>query len=245
MNIARTSASAVAEAPGCAGNALPFVLLKPWVRWAARSALTGRNRSRSDPAAGRFTRKDIDKLLDAAWAHFARLAPRLPSEPTLGSRQSVTLACLTFSMLNALIAEGVERVYAIELIGDVCWKLYAQWGQVPHLLARLSTSNPARRIRISIGIFMRYPYNPPGWRYDDVAEPRGRRLDILRCPVADYLISNGAGDLCVGSWCNLDYPLARMWGGELERYGTIAGGADRCDCRYRAPANAPQRSSAA
>ena len=58
---------------------------------------------------------------------------------------------------------------------------------------------------------------------------------MLRCPVADYLTSNGAGDLCVGTWCNLDYPLARMWGGELERHGTLAGGAKRCDFRFRAP----------
>jgi hypothetical protein len=33
------------------------------------------------------------------------------------------LACLTLSMLQALTAEGIERDYAIELIGDACWKI--------------------------------------------------------------------------------------------------------------------------
>ena len=90
-------------------------------------------------------------------------------------------------------------------------------------------------MRMSVDMFLRYPFNRPGYRYRDIAEPRGRALDMLRCPVADYLAANGAADLCVGTWCNLDYPLARMWGGELERHGTLAGGAKRCDFRFRAP----------
>ena len=222
---------------GDAGRAALLTLLRPWVRWAARSAITGRNRSRDDSAAGRFTRKDVDRLLRAAWANFDRLSPQLPREATLGSRQNVVLACLTLSMLQALLAEGIERDYAIELIGDACWKVYAQWGQIPRLLSRASTRDPAKRMRMSVDMFLRYPFNQPGYRYRyrDIAEPRGRGLDMLRCPVADYLTANGAADLCVGTWCNLDYPLARMWGGELERHGTLAGGAKRCDFRFRAP----------
>ena len=123
-----------------------LALLRPWVRWAARAAIVGRNRSRTDPGAGRFTRKDIDRLLGAAWANFDRLTPELPGEPTHGSRQNVVLACLTLSMLEALTADGVEREYAIELIGDTCCKVYAQWGQIPRVLTRLRTRDPAKRM---------------------------------------------------------------------------------------------------
>jgi L-2-amino-thiazoline-4-carboxylic acid hydrolase len=59
-----------------------------------------------------------------------------------------------------------------------------------------------------------------------------------RCPVAEYLTSHDATDLCVATCCNLDFPLARMWGGELERQGTLAGGAGRCDFRFRTHAHA-------
>ena len=214
---------------------LAIRVLRPWVRWAARSALGGRNRSRNDPARGRFTRNDVDRLVDEAWANFARFAPRLPTEPTVGSRQNVALACLTLSMLQALQAEGIERDYAIELTGDTCWKIYRQWGQVPRGVTRLISRDPVKRMRLSVEMFLRFPFNRPGYRYTDVPETRGRGLDMLRCPVADYLTSNGAGDLCVATWCNLDYPLARMWGGELERQGTLAAGAERCDFRFRAP----------
>jgi L-2-amino-thiazoline-4-carboxylic acid hydrolase len=218
-----------------AGRAALLALLRPWVRWAARGAIAGRNRSRDDSAAGRFTREDVDQLLAAAWANFDRLSPQLPREPTLGSRQNVVLACVTLSVLQDLLAEGVERDYAIELIGDACWKVCAHWGQIPRLLSRVSTRDPAKRMRMSVDMFLRYPFNQPGYRYRDITEARGRALDMLRCPVADYLASNGAGDLCVGTWCNLDYPLARMWGGELKRHGTLAGGAERCDFRFGAP----------
>jgi ubiquinone biosynthesis protein len=208
--------------------------LRPWVRWAARAAITGRNRSRTEATAGRFTRGDVDRLVAAAWANFDRRVPGLPRESTVGARQNLILACLTLSMLEALLADGIDRDYAIELIGDVCWKVYAQWGQIPRVVSRLITRDPARRMGISVEMFLRYPFNRPGYRYSDVVEPRGRGLDMLRCPVADYLSSTDASDLCVGTWCNLDYPLARMWGGELERHGTLASGARRCDFRFRA-----------
>ncbi len=213
-----------------------LVLLRPWFRWAIRSAIVGRNRSRTDPGAGRFTRGETDRLVEAAWANFDRHAPGLPSEPTLGSRQNVVLACLTLSMLEALTTDGVEREYAIELIGDACWKVYAQWGQVPRVVTRLLTRDPTKRMRMRVDMFLRYPFNRPGYRYADVPEPRGRGLDMLRCPVAEYLAANNASDLTVGTWCNLDFPLARMWGGALERHGTLAGGAARCDFRFRAEA---------
>lgn len=219
---------------GLPGRAASVVLFWPWARWAARSALIGRSRSRDDPALGRFTHRDVHRLLKAAWAKFNDLAPGLSREPTLGSRQNVSLACLTLAMLDALREEGIERGYAIELIGDSCWKVYAQWGQVPRLLSRLLTRDPAKRMRISVDTFLRFPFNRPGYRYLDVPEPAGRGLDMLRCPVAGYLAAHSASDLAVGSWCNLDFQLARMWGGTLERHNSLAQGAQCCDFGFRA-----------
>jgi ubiquinone biosynthesis protein len=55
---------------------------------------------------------------------------------------------------------------------------------------------------------------------------------MLRCPVADYLGQRDAADLCAGSWCNLDYALAEMWGARLERSSTLVAGAGCCDFRF-------------
>jgi hypothetical protein len=57
---------------------------------------------------------------------------------------------------------------------------------------------------------------------------------MVRCPVADYLGQRDAADLCAGSWCNLDYALAEMWGARLKRSGTLVGSASCCDFRFHA-----------
>lgn len=88
--------------------------------------IVGRSRSRSDPTAGRFTRPEVIRIVDAAFTRFEQHVPDLPSEPTTGSRQNVTLAALTLSFLEALEDDGIERGYAIELTGDTCWRFYRQ-----------------------------------------------------------------------------------------------------------------------
>ncbi len=210
---------------------------KPFVRRVGCRAIAGRNRSRNDPTAGRFTPSQISRIVNRGFERFERHVADLPGEPTLGSRQNVLLAALTLSFLDVLEADGVERGYAIELTGDVCWRFYRQWGQGTRVATRLIHRDPVRRLRLSVNAFLTFPFGRPGYEFDDVPEADGRALDVQRCPVADYLGSRGAADLCAGSWCNLDYALAEMWGGTLERSGTLVAGASCCDFRFRALAN--------
>jgi hypothetical protein len=94
--------------------------------------------------------------------------------------------------------------------------------------------DPTSRLRLSVNAFLTYPFGRPGYRFDDVIEENGRSLDMRRCPVADFLGQRNAADLCAGSWCNLDYALAEMWGARLERAGTLVAGASHCDFRFLA-----------
>jgi hypothetical protein len=226
--------SATAPAPWMAATVRAG---KPFVRAVARRAVAGRNRSRRDPTAGRFTPSQINRIVNEAFDRFERQVPDLPSEPTLGSRQNVLLAALTLSFLEALEADGIERGYAIELTGDVCWRFYEQWGRGTRAATRLITRDPVQRLRLSVNAFLTFPFGRPGYQFDDVPQGDGRSLNMQRCPVADYLGSRGAADLCAGSWCNLDYALAEMWGGTLERSGTLVTGASCCDFRFRVPAS--------
>ena len=215
--------------------------LEPVVRRVACRGIAGRNRSRIDPTAGRFTRSQVSRIASHGFERFELHVPDLPSEPTLGSRQNVLLAALTLSFLEALEADGIERGYAIELTGDVCWRFYRQWGAGTRAATGLITRDPVRRLRLSVNAFLTFPFGRPGYRFDDVPQFDGRSLDMQRCPVADYLGSHGAADLCAGSWCNLDYALAEMWGGTLERSGTLVAGAGCCDFRFRVPADVEER----
>ncbi|HEX6228693.1 MAG TPA: L-2-amino-thiazoline-4-carboxylic acid hydrolase [Solirubrobacterales bacterium] len=205
---------------------------KPLLRRTVRHALVGRSRSKSDATAGRFTRADADRLLDETWERFLGLARTRPREPTLGARQNVLLAALTVAFFRALLVRGVERTYAIELVGDAAWRIYARWGRLAVVITALPGGPPATRLRRRVNLFLRYPFGRPGYLYRDREEPRGRAFDMVRCPIAEYMRGQDAGDLCVGTWCNLDFPLATMWGGHLEREGTLAGGAPACDFRF-------------
>lgn len=197
---------------------------RPLIKALATRALVGRNRSPRDDTAGRFTRSEAVGLVEAAFSRFESRVSGLPSEPTLGSRQNVMLAALTLSFLEALEAAGIERRYAVELTSDVCWRVYRHWGRATRLGTRMITRSPVRRLRLSVDAFLTFPFGRPGYRFDDVPEPEGRSLDMHRCPVADYLGARDAVDLCTKSWCNLDYPLAEMWGARLERSGTLVKG---------------------
>lgn len=205
---------------------------QPFARVAANRAIVGRQRSRTDPSAGRFTRREVARLVGETFERFDRHVPDLPREPTAGSQQNVMLAALTLSLLETLEAAGVERGYAIELVGDTCWRFYRHWGRITMAVTGLITRDPTRRLRLSVNAFLTYPFGRPGYRFDDIPEADGRSLNMLRCPVADYLGQRDSADLCAGSWCNLDYALAETWEARLQRTATLVAGAPCCDFRF-------------
>ena len=71
----------------------------------------------------------------------------------------------------------------------------------------------------------------PGRQFTPISGD-GSAVDITHCPIADYLLSHGAGGLCVAAWCGQDGPVAERWGAQLRRTGTLATGARACDFRY-------------
>jgi ubiquinone biosynthesis protein len=210
------------------------IFFRPVIKSAAYLALVGRNRDHSRPEQGRFTRADVGEILERVWHGYDRLAPSIPREPNLGTRMNMLLACITLSCFQVMLSDGVEREYAIELIGDMAWKVYEKWGYLPIFIARLSTRDPRKRIGMSVKMFLRFPFASPGYIFERVPSNDGISLDMLRCPIAEYFRARDGTDLCIGTWCNLDFPLAELWGGWLERTETLAAGRARCDFRFKA-----------
>ena len=120
------------------------------------------------------------------------------------------------------------------MVADTTWKVLEKWGRLTYFIAGLFARDPAQRMRTSVNMILRFPFNPPGFVFERLPADDGISLDMQRCPVAIYFYEQDATDLCVGSWCNLDFALAEMWGGRLERSGTLAAGCDRCDFRFKA-----------
>jgi ubiquinone biosynthesis protein len=191
------------------------------------------------PAVGkvlrsRFSRSEARIILDGAFRDYERQRACIPEERELGARLMVHFAALTVGFYRSLRARGMTDADARRLTAEVTWLVYEKMAGVPWLIARLSKGTPYERLERATRLFRSFPFRAPG--YDMVDVPGGAGVvafDVRRCPVAEYFRAQNLPQLCVDAWCNLDVPLARKWGGRLERTGTLAQGADRCDFRWR------------
>lgn len=182
----------------------------------------------------RFARPAIRAVVDDALAAYDSQRAFLPVEATVGGRAMVRLAALTIGLYKALLARGFEASEARALTARVTGRIYARMADFPTSLSAVGSPDGRERLRRATDLFRRFPFGAPAYEMVDVAgDGDVVAFDVLRCPVAELFLAHGLGELCVESWCNLDFPLAERWGGRLERTTTIAGGAARCDFRWR------------
>ena len=85
---------------------------------------------------------------------------------------------MTFSCFRTLLSIDVERPYAVELIGDIAWKLYETWGRLPLAIARLYRRDPREQLRMCVNLFLRFPFGPPGYRFNRLLSSEGIALDM-------------------------------------------------------------------
>jgi ubiquinone biosynthesis protein len=161
---------------------------------------------------------------------------------------NLRLAHFTFSFFEELLAMGMERTYAIELVADATWSVYELWARGASALARVT---PWKRASLAFAVRdrrdtvkLRFPFNGPGYGIQPIPLEGGTAFDVIRCPVAAYFREHGAADLCLASWCNLDFPLGEMTRQRLVRTKTLVEGADRCDFRVFPRDGSPRASLA-
>ncbi len=193
----------------------------------------------------RLGRADAQSILVRTWELYpARLAAvdgtaRLGVGPALVMRLS---AC-TIALHAALVEAGTAHGTAVEIAGEVAWAVYRRMGRIPWLLSGIVTRDPGRRLDVSTRIFRRFPFGPSAYVWASKPASDGIiAFDCLRCPVAEHFSKVGLADLCVRTFCDLDFPLAADWSATLVRSGSIAGGAAVCDFRWQ-PNSAQQRAS--
>lgn len=174
-----------------------------------------------------------ERVLREAWANAEAERPKAPPQSTLGAAIMIRLAGLTMTLFRAL-ARQVPEEEATRLVHDIAWDLYRKTGALVWSLARMLAGNdPAGRLLVATTIFRCFPFSAPSYRWRDVpASNRVVAFDCTRCPVADYFKEHALAELCVRTWCALDFPLARLWNGRLERGSSIAAGATSCDFRW-------------
>jgi ubiquinone biosynthesis protein len=175
---------------------------------------------------------DVEHVLAAAWRRFETLERGLPREPNLSGKVSVLAAAMLLALTQSLVAAGVDRSAATQLVAEISWAAYLRsMGSIGPWLLRKLSPDPRRRLRVAMDVGLGYEFTEPAYHHRRVAVAGGDGFDMLRCPIADYLQAQDAADLCTTAFCALDYRIFELVGMRLERSGTIGGGAPLCDFR--------------
>ena len=183
---------------------------------------------KTTPLAG-----SVSDLMKQAWDRYYELEPSVAVQPTLGAVFTTHAAVLILAMHETLLRHGVAAAESYRLIYDIGWSVYRQMGEPPLLIAGAFTRDPRKRLKLATDMFRNFPFGSPSYEWRDVPSSDGAiAFDCVKCPVAEFFASQNASELCVQTFCRLDFPLAETWGGQLERNGTIASGAERCDFRW-------------
>lgn len=205
-------------------------------RWAGRQVLLGRYVDRDAPEKGRITDDQFERILARTWDNYDELAPRAHVErlETPGSRQNVLLGAFSLAIYRALLAEGIEERYATELVADLAWKVYGRWIVLPRFVARLRSDDPQEQMNTMLRMFLRFPFNSPGYESQVRYEPDSTATDFFRCPVRDYLASEGEEEFMHNTWCTLDFALAQAMtkGGRYRRPRTLSAGDSVCEMQW-------------
>ena len=175
----------------------------------------------------------VDELLKQVWERYYQLEPSIAIEPTLGAVFTTHVAAVTLAMHEVLLRNEISPAESHRILYDIGWRIYVQMGEPPLLVASAFTRDPHKRLKLATDLFRTFPFGAPSYQWLDVPSTDGTiAFDCEKCPVADFFGSHNASELCVQTFCRLDFPLAEKWGGQLRRTGTIASGAVRCDFRW-------------
>ncbi len=190
----------------------------------------------------RMSRVEIRHLLVRTWTLYPTHLGSVDRRLALGVGPALVLrlAACTSALHDALLEHGATHEGAIQIAAEVGWAVYRQMGRIPWLLSGLISRNPAKRLSISTQIFRRFPFGPSAYGWETKPSPAGVvAFNCVRCPVAEYFAAGKLSDLCVATFCALDFPLAHDWGAELQRNSSIAAGAPICDFRWHVKAQQP------
>jgi len=196
------------------------VVYRPIVRRAALDALEGRQVHPTRADEGRWLRKNVNRYLDCVWEEVGRLIPaaKLDQIPTIGNRHNVFLAIITTAAYRCLLQTGTGRKYAMQLVADVGWKVYARMLALAVFPFRWM-SDSQRRMNATLRSLLRFPFSAPGrpgYEVEAWAEKDGFRTYWTYCPpeafVRSLALQKDSGELeaFYRSWCLYDWAAADL-----------------------------------
>ena len=201
--------------------------------------LTPRCRRDGEPVYGRFTKKDIERIIHKARSNAGELMPYFTDLPNIGNYMMAYSAVLDLAIYRAMIGEKVDPAYATNLIGDINWQFVLNtsgYYRLKRKLIALKTVEPMERMGKFLSDMLKFPYGEPGYRAELYREGNVYHMNFYTCPVYDFYKQFGEEELTLFRkvFCTYDYAAAErlIEGGRYQREHTLSDGAEVCDMRW-------------
>ncbi len=173
--------------------------------------------------------QNIKSILDSSWEKYEARIIDLEKQGNLGNWLVMNFAYLTLSAYQIMVDSGIDKEVAIDMIREMTWEITSSWANRAKRVSKYIFQDQLNQLKYFVDIIMKTFFSPPGYKFEQGKTENGFYLDVQRCPVAELMISNGASDLCITTWCGVDFGLVESLGGSLQRTGTLAMGKKKCD----------------
>jgi hypothetical protein len=188
------------------------------------------------PLVADYGEQWIHALLAETRSEFARLIPEIPfiGEKNIWESNLVmaTIFLATYRVLK-------QRGWSTHQIGEFLFQeveslihTYPAWQR--SLNGRIQFSR-WQYFRLAQGARQsREDHNPHNWVFDLIPGDGDfdYGLNIYECAILKFFQNQGAKDL-TPYLCSIDHQMAYAMGYQFRRKGTLANGAQCCDCRYK------------
>lgn len=181
-----------------------------------------------------LTSREVGLVLNAAWDNYTIGANQLSKQANIGNWFVMNFGYLTLSAFQALVDFGLDETSSIELIRDITWHVTSKGAKLAERFSKRVFRDQLKQLDFFVSLVMKTLFSRPGYQFSQGTLENGLFLDVHQCPAAELMKLNDGSELCIESWCNVDFGLVEILGGRLIRTGTIAMGKEKCDFRiYR------------
>ncbi|MEJ2758110.1 MAG: L-2-amino-thiazoline-4-carboxylic acid hydrolase [Anaerolineales bacterium] len=179
-----------------------------------------------------LTPAKVKKLLKSTWERYFENVEQIPQQFSVGNWLMMQLAFLSLAAHRTLEQFGFDDRTSNQMIYQLSWHITSSWTKRAQRFSRFLFTNQKTQLRYFVGLIMKVLFNPPGYQFQTGDMENGFFLDVRRCPVAELMKTHGKSELCVDTWCSVDFGLVKIFDGILHRTGTIAMGKEKCDFQF-------------
>jgi hypothetical protein len=217
------------------------IIFKLIIKRGSYRFIQGRYLDRYDRKRGRFTRHQVNSLLEQSWCNYEELLPgaHVTSLKSQGARLLVSLSVITLALFRALRADGIEKEHATELATDIVWAQMEKLAIFRRFIGWMKSRDPQKQMDTLVRMALRFPFSRPDYDWRVLSEKGVIAVDFYRCPVYDYYKSQAEEELLLNTWCEVDFAYAQILtrGGLYERPHTLAAGDMVCDMKWYGKSN--------